>query len=113
MGLSTVQELRSFLLDKVQGVGDETLQIYLEDAKGSVSSAGVSVSSTRFAELQRYFTAHLLGTMGLIPNEVTAESADGISRSFDTAFIPGSQESYLDLYKRKLHEVNGFQGRIY
>lgn len=113
MGLSTVQQLRGFLLDKVQGIGDETLLLYLDDAKGSVSSAGVSVSHARFAELQRYFTAHLLGAMGLIPNEVTAESADGISRSFDTAFIPGSQESYLDLYKRKLHEVNGFKGRVF
>ncbi|MCW7459550.1 DUF4054 domain-containing protein [Leptospira bandrabouensis] len=113
MGLSTVQQLRSFLLDRVQSVGDDILLIYLDDAKGTVSSAGVSDSHERFAELQRYFTAHLLETMGIIPKTVASESADGISRSFDTAFIPGSKETYLDLYKRKLHEVNGFKGRIF
>lgn len=113
MGLSTVQQLRGFLKEKVQGISDDTLQIYLDDAEGSVFSGGVSVSHARFAELQRYFAAHLLSALGLIPNEVTAESADGISRSFDTSFIPGSQESYLDLYKRKLHEINGFKGRVF
>lgn len=113
MGISTVGQLRGFLKEKVQSVSDETLQIYLDDAEGSVFSGGVSVSHARFGELQRYFTAHLLETMGIIPKTVTSESADGISRSFDTAFIPGSKESYLDLYKRKLHEVNGFKGRIF
>jgi hypothetical protein len=113
VGISTVQQLRGFLQEKVQGVSDDTLQIYLDDAEGSVFSGGVSVSHARFAELQRYFTAHLLESVGIIPKMVTSESADGISRSFDTAFIPGSKETYLDLYKRKLHEINGFKGRVF
>ena len=112
MGIATVNELKSFLTDKVQGVSDETLQMYLADAEGSVFSGGVSVSHKRFAELQRYYAAHLLDSAGILQNQVTSESADGISRSFDTVFIPGAHESYLDLYKSKRHEVVGFQGRV-
>ncbi len=113
MGIATVNELKVFLRDKVQGVSDDTLQIYLDDAEGSVFSGGVSVSHKRFAELQRYYAAHLLDSAGILLNQVTSESADGISRSFDTAFVQGSMETYLDLYKRKLYEVNGFKGRIF
>ncbi|MCH1911055.1 hypothetical protein L9Z17_21000 [Leptospira noguchii] len=42
-------------------------------------------------------------------NEVMAESADGISRNYDTNISPGMQVSWLDLYNQKRTEILGFR----
>ncbi|MCE9499651.1 MAG: hypothetical protein K8R21_04005, partial [Leptospira sp.] len=89
MPVATIPELKRFIGDSIDDLDDPTLQMFLDDAKASVIGQGVSESHARFAELQRCMCGNLLFCANRIPNEIMAESVDGISVNYDTNIAPG------------------------
>lgn len=111
MPAAQLSEFKSFLGDLVADVPDAQLQQFLDDAQQSVIAGGVPESHSRFAELQRYLTAHNLNIANLLKNTVVGESVDGVSVSMQAANPqPGSpQSSYIEIYRKKRREILGME----
>ncbi|EMK22425.1 hypothetical protein [Leptospira kirschneri] len=113
MPRASIAQLRAYVGDPIADLTDPELQLFLDDAVASViDNTSLSESHPRFNELQRARAAYLLFNANRMKNEVMAESADGISRNYDTNISPGMQVSWLDLYNQKRTEILGFKGRV-
>lgn len=112
MAIATVTDLKSAGGSRLEELPDSQLQFWLNDAELAIENLGVSKNHPRFRTLQVVLTLDYLESTNTLPNEVSSESVDDVSLSYDTNIAIGSSIFWSQRFKDMLNQILGFKNRI-
>lgn len=112
MAVANIEQLKTAGGSRLEALSDEQLQFWLDDAELAVNGLGVPFSHPRFATLQVVMTLDYLESTNTLPNEVSSETVDDVTTSYDTNIAIGSAVFWSERFKEILNQVLGFQSRI-
>ncbi len=102
MSKATQTQIRSWLPETAD-LDNDTLQSYMDDAESRAVALGISITHTRFDELQRLMTAHLLSIAGITARETASESVADVSITYKDN--PASLGIFSTTWEKEFNKV--------